>query len=55
MTTTEPPRAIGLAGAVLINLNAVIGAGIFALPALLCVVVVAFQPRWLFGALKYGL
>jgi len=30
-----PPRAIGLAGAVLINLNAVIGAGIFALPALL--------------------
>ncbi len=30
-----PPRVIGLAGAVLINLNAVVGAGIFALPALL--------------------
>jgi amino acid transporter len=30
-----PPRAIGLAGAVLLNLNATIGAGIFALPALL--------------------
>jgi len=34
-TLRSPPRAIGLAGAVLINLNAVIGAGIFALPALL--------------------
>jgi amino acid transporter len=34
-TPTAPPRVIGLAGAVLINLNAVIGAGIFALPALL--------------------
>ncbi|MFM9935583.1 MAG: APC family permease [Novosphingobium sp.] len=31
----KPPRVIGLAGAVLINLNAVVGAGIFALPALL--------------------
>lgn len=30
-----PPRVIGLPGAVLINLNGVIGAGIFALPALL--------------------
>lgn len=34
-TQGAPPRAIGLIGAVLINLNAVIGAGIFALPALL--------------------
>jgi amino acid transporter len=32
---SAPPRVIGLAGAVLINLNGVIGAGIFALPALL--------------------
>lgn len=31
----SPPRAIGLAGAVLINLNGVIGSGIFALPALI--------------------
>lgn len=31
----SPPRAIGLAGATLINLNGVVGAGIFALPALL--------------------
>ncbi|RIV88461.1 APC family permease [Aurantiacibacter xanthus] len=34
-THNQPPRAIGLAGAVLINLNGVIGSGIFALPALL--------------------
>lgn len=34
-TPIKPPRVIGLAGAVLINLNAVVGAGIFALPALL--------------------
>ena len=32
---SAPPRVIGLAGAVLINLNGVVGAGIFALPALL--------------------
>lgn len=32
---SAPPRVVGLAGAVLINLNGVIGAGIFALPALL--------------------
>ena len=31
----NPPRAIGLAGATLINLNGVVGSGIFALPALL--------------------
>jgi amino acid transporter len=34
-TAVSPPRVIGLAGAVLINLNGVVGAGIFALPALL--------------------
>ncbi len=34
-TNGHPPRAIGLVGATLINLNGVIGAGIFALPALL--------------------
>mgnify|MGYP000586767605 CR=1 FL=1 len=31
----KPPRVIGLGSAVLINLNGVVGAGIFALPALL--------------------
>ncbi len=31
----KPPRVIGLGGAVLLNLNGVVGAGIFALPALL--------------------
>jgi amino acid transporter len=35
VTQPTPPRAIGLAGAILINLNAVIGSGIFALPALI--------------------
>lgn len=34
-TPAHPPRTIGLVGAILINLNAVIGAGIFALPALI--------------------
>jgi amino acid transporter len=34
-TPPAPPRSIGLVGAILINLNAVIGAGIFALPALI--------------------
>ncbi len=34
-TGKRPPRAIGLGGAVLLNLNGVVGAGIFALPALL--------------------
>lgn len=33
--TRKPPRVIGLAGATLLNLNGVVGAGIFALPALL--------------------
>ena len=32
---TKPPRVIGLPGATLLNLNGVVGAGIFALPALL--------------------
>jgi len=31
----KPPRVVGLAGATLINLNATVGAGIFALPSLL--------------------
>jgi|GEM_PF-165642 len=31
----KPPRVVGLTGAILMNLNAVIGSGIFALPALL--------------------
>jgi len=33
--TIKPPRVIGLASAVLLNLNGVVGAGIFALPAIL--------------------
>lgn len=39
-----PPRAIGLGGAVLININAAIGAGIFALPALLHAAAGGFAP-----------
>jgi len=39
-----PPRAIGLPGAVLINLNGVVGAGIFALPALLYAGAGGFAP-----------
>lgn len=34
-TGKKPPRVIGLGGAVLLNLNGVVGAGIFTLPALL--------------------
>ncbi|WP_120076463.1 APC family permease [Aurantiacibacter odishensis] len=34
-TRRKPPRVIGLGSAVLLNLNGVVGAGIFALPALL--------------------
>jgi amino acid transporter len=33
--TKKPPRVVGIAGAVLLNLNGMVGAGIFALPALL--------------------
>ncbi|MBY6218232.1 APC family permease [Qipengyuania aquimaris] len=40
----KPPRAIGLAGAIVINLNAVVGSGIFALPALLFAAAGTFSP-----------
>ncbi|TWJ08960.1 APC family permease [Altererythrobacter ishigakiensis] len=50
-----PPRAIGLAGAVLININAAIGAGIFALPALLYAGAGSFAPVAIIGfALAYA-
>ena len=39
-----PPRAVGIAGATLLNLNGMIGAGIFALPALLYAGVGSFAP-----------
>ncbi|NNE48729.1 MAG: amino acid permease [Altererythrobacter sp.] len=44
-----PPRAIGLGGAVLININAAIGAGIFALPALLYAGAGNFAPLAIIG------
>lgn len=51
----KPPRAIGLAGAIVINLNAVIGSGIFALPALLFAAAGTFSPlAILIYACMYG-
>lgn len=50
-----PPRAIGLGGAMLININAAIGAGIFALPALLYAGAGNFAPLAIIGfALAYA-
>ena len=50
-----PPRAIGLGGAMLININAAIGAGIFALPALLYAGAGHFAPLAIIGfALAYA-
>lgn len=43
----KPPRAVGTLGATLMSVNGMIGAGIFALPALLHAEVGAFAP-WLF-------
>ncbi|MEL6877827.1 MAG: APC family permease [Pseudomonadota bacterium] len=40
----KPPRAIGLVGATVINLNSVVGSGIFALPALLFAAAGTFSP-----------
>ena len=40
----KPPRVVGLAGAIVINLNAVVGSGIFALPALLFAAAGTFSP-----------
>lgn len=44
-----PPRVVGLASAVLINLNGAVGAGIFALPALLYAGAGSFAPLALIG------
>jgi amino acid transporter len=51
-TTAAPPRVLGRTGAVLMSVNGIVGAGIFALPALLHAKVGAFAP-WLF--LVFGL
>lgn len=48
----RPPRVVGKAGAALMSINGMIGAGIFALPALLHAEVGTFAP-WLF--LLFGL
>ncbi|WP_271078841.1 APC family permease [Aurantiacibacter sp. MUD61] len=45
----KPPRVIGLAGATLMNLNGVIGAGIFALPALLYAGAGSYAPLAIFA------
>ena len=50
--TNKPPRTVGTLGATLISVNGMIGAGIFALPALLYAQVGNFAP-WLF--LIFGL
>lgn len=50
--TQAPPRVLGRTGAVLMSVNGIVGAGIFALPALLHAEVGAFAP-WLF--LIFGL
>ena len=47
----KPPRVVGLAGAIVINLNAVVGSGIFALPALLFAAAGTFSP---FAILLYA-
>ncbi|MWV28831.1 APC family permease [Aurantiacibacter rhizosphaerae] len=45
----KPPRVIGLPGAVLLNLNGVVGAGIFALPALLYAGAGSYAPLAIFA------
>lgn len=49
---TKPPRVVGLAGATLISVNSMIGAGIFAVPAVLYAATGSFSP-WMF--LIFGL
>jgi amino acid transporter len=49
---TEPPRVVGLAGAALMSINSMIGAGIFAVPAVLYAATGNFSP-WMF--LIFGL
>lgn len=43
-TDVKPPRVVGLAGALIVGVNGVIGSGIFALPALLFVAAGTFSP-----------
>ncbi|KEO85487.1 hypothetical protein EH30_13270 [Erythrobacter sp. JL475] len=50
--TNKPPRVVGPLGATLMSINGMIGAGIFALPALLYAEVGNFAP-WMF--LIFGL
>lgn len=51
----KPPRVIGLWGAILMNLNGAVGAGIFALPALLYAGAGSFAPLSILGfALFYA-
>ena len=45
--TSKPPRVVGKLGATLMSVNGMIGAGIFALPAILYVEVGNFAP-WMF-------
>ncbi len=47
MQNTKPPRVVGPIGATLMSVNGMIGAGIFALPALLYAEVGTFAP-WMF-------
>lgn len=49
---TKPPRVMGLAGATLMSVNSMIGAGIFAVPAVLYAATGSFSP-WMF--LIFGL
>lgn len=43
-TDQKPPRTVGLVGSILINLNTVVGSGIFALPAVLFASAGSFAP-----------
>lgn len=54
-TDQKPPRTVGLAGSILINLNSVVGSGIFALPAVLFTSAGTFAPyAILIFAVFYG-
>ena len=43
-TDVKPPRVVGMAGALIVGFNGVVGSGIFALPALLFVAAGTFSP-----------
>lgn len=53
MTEPKLERRIGLAGAVLLSFNGVLGGGIFAMPALLAADFGSFSP-WLFPLVAFG-